>query len=134
MSDQEKSDENELDVKALEKDLLGDVKTSFDQMGKNILTGKMAEHKLFMESAQEGGPVNTHQAIVNLMEHCNVGIRHLARVTGVKRKLLLGMIHGRNEMPHEILSKIYDVFKNRQPDLFKFDSHDDKLDFTHEQH
>lgn len=102
-------------------EVIREVKTGLSQLGKDIILNKKAEATVLQESMADGGPGSVNEAIINLMHSCNVGIRFLAQKTGIKRKRLLMMIEGHIEMPPEVLGKITDVFRTRQPSLFSFE-------------
>lgn len=119
-------DDEPINFGKIEKDLLSDMKTSFGDIGKEVISSKIATQQLFAQSSQEGGPTSVNGAIVNLMKNFNIGYRHLSVKTGVKRKLLVSMIEGRVSMPPEVLQKICAVFESRQPSLFNFSDNPNK--------
>lgn len=98
--------------------LIKEAREKISGIGTTLMRGKMEEANLIRESVSNGGPASPNEAIINLMQYLNVGIRHLAQKTKVKRKLLVRMIEGHVPMPPEVMTKIHEVFKNKQPSLF----------------
>lgn len=116
------SDLNNLsDAAPVDEKMLKEVKNELKDLTKNIMVGKMEESKILQESIAEGGPGSPNEAIFNLMEYTNTGIRFLAQKTGQKRKILLRMLNGEIPLPPEVMSSIYDVFKQKNPELFSFE-------------
>ena len=109
----------------VDEEVIKDVKTRLSGLTKDIVQNKIEESKIIQESVANGGPSNSNEAIVNLMDYLNVGIRALAHAVNVPRKKLVNMIEGRTPMPPEVMSAIHDFFKMKQPSLFN-----DDIDYT----
>lgn len=103
----------------VDEDLVKDVEKTLNTLQTDMTAGKMQEMLMFQQSVAEGGPGSVADAVWNMMQTCKVGIRALARDTGIKRTKLVNMLEGRTAMPAEAISKIHDFFAKRRPDLFK---------------
>lgn len=95
-----------------------EVQENLKQVTTGMMAGRMQMSQLLAQSAAEGGPSSVNEAILNLMDSLNIGIRTLATGVGVKRKLLHRMILGEVELTQEVMDKITEFFKKRAPHLF----------------
>ena len=105
----------------VDKEFVKEATSNIKGLGKDIISNKMAETQLIQQSIAEGGPSSPNEAVINLMQYLNVGIRYLAGKVGVRRKMLVRMLEGHTPMPPEVMVKIHEVFKTKQPTLFDFE-------------
>jgi hypothetical protein len=107
------------DPEKLQRDLQYDIQAMLPELQSSMLSGKMKERQILAESVAAGGPSSVQEAILNMMDVCKIGVRQLAYLVNVKRNKLQKMIDGRINIPPEVISSLYDVFKSRRPDLFE---------------
>lgn len=103
-----------------EQSLVSDMRESFQQLGKEVITSKVQQQTVLAQSVQEGGPASIQEALLHLMTELKIGMRAMSIATGTKRKRLLNMLHGRETMPPEVFDKVYEVIRKRKPSLFDF--------------
>ncbi len=107
---------------AEEKSLVSDMKNSFRELGKEVLTSRIEQQTILAQSVQEGGPSSIQEALLHMMSELKIGVRAMSIATNTKRKRLLNMLHGRETMPPEVFDKVYEVIRKRKPSLFDFNN------------
>lgn len=107
---------------AEEQSLVSDMRESFQQLGKEVLTSRIQQQTILAQSVQEGGPSSIQEALLHMMCELKIGVRAMSIATNTKRKRLLNMLHGRETMPPEVFDKVYEVIRKRKPSLFDFNS------------
>jgi len=112
---------DELDPKTIEKDL---------EVLAPLLIGKqVTESALFQQSKANGGPSNTHDAFLDLIqEKCQLTIRQCAAIIKVNRGKLQKMVYGDIPMSHDVQTKLMTMFRERRPDLFTFEKDPNWID------
>lgn len=95
-----------------------DMNQTMSVLSKEVIKSRLAQDDMLRQSVANGGPSSAHDAIINLMDQLDIGIRQLSRETDVARSRLAKMIQGEIPMPPEVITKIRDVFKRKNPTLF----------------
>lgn len=95
--------------------ILQDIQSDMSEVTSEMMASKMEQAKLFQQAALEGGPTNQMSAIGHLMTYTKLGVRRLAVMTQIRRKVLQRMLDGEKEMSADDFSKIYQAICSRLP-------------------
>jgi len=101
-----------------------EVKTGVAQMGKDLILAKIQEDKLLRQAQEEVGIGSRCEAIYNLMNYLNIGIRTLSAKVKVPRKKLVRMIEGIVPMTPEVntaMTAYFTEMSKRQKKNLSFD-------------
>lgn len=102
----------------VEQAVLADMKDSFGELGRVMISSKIAEQSVLQRSVAEGGPASSLHAILNTMDYLKIGVRTLSREASIKRNTLNNMLAGRMDIPPEVFARIWASFAKRRPDMF----------------
>lgn len=95
------------------------VETEMSQLQTEMVRSKITQASVIAQSVADGGVGSVQEAIQMQMDLLNIGVRAMARAVGKSRKVTLGMIEGRVDIPAEDLQKMVTVLTNKKPDLFE---------------
>ena len=92
--------------------VISDVKQGIRDMSRDLVSGKIAESKLLQQAMEEVGIGSQQEAILNLMDYLNIGVRALSTKLGIPRRKLANMLNGVAPMPPETYNAMVSHFKD----------------------